>query len=60
MGCGVYGCPPSLVAIEMKAVLLEQEFKGWFRQVVFAVYSKEDNGASNFGIFQEILDMVDM
>lgn len=60
MGCGAYGCPPSLVATEMKAVLLEPEFKGWFRQVVFAVYSKENNGVGNFDIFREILDKVDM
>jgi hypothetical protein len=44
----------------MKAVLLEPEFKGWFRQVVFAVYSKENNGVGNFDIFREILDKVDM
>ncbi|KAG5637143.1 hypothetical protein H0H81_005627 [Sphagnurus paluster] len=40
MGCGAYGCPPTLVAKEMKAALLEAEFHGWFREVVFAVYSK--------------------
>jgi uncharacterized protein (TIGR02452 family) len=60
MGCGVYGCPPRLVAEEMKAGLLEPEFQGWFRRVVFAVYSKKSNGAGNFDIFQELLEGVEM
>ena len=37
----------------MKTILREPEFKGWFRRVVFAVYSKEDIGESNFVIFSE-------
>jgi hypothetical protein len=53
MGCGAYLCPPGLVAGEMKAILLEPEFKGWFRRVAFAVYSKPDNGGGNFAIFEE-------
>jgi hypothetical protein len=53
MGCGAYRCPPRLVAVEMKAILCEPEFKGWFRRIVFAVYSKEDIGESNFVIFSE-------
>ncbi|KAF9003159.1 hypothetical protein BDZ89DRAFT_1095796 [Hymenopellis radicata] len=35
-------------------ILLEDEFRGWFRQVVFAVYSKEGNGPGNFAVFQEV------
>ncbi|RDB15942.1 hypothetical protein Hypma_003604 [Hypsizygus marmoreus] len=60
MGCGVYFCPPRLVAEEMKAVLLEDEFKGWFRQVVFAVYSKLGNGAGNFAIFDKAFSGVEV
>ncbi|KAH6916403.1 hypothetical protein BKA70DRAFT_1419318 [Coprinopsis sp. MPI-PUGE-AT-0042] len=30
MGCGAYACPPKLVAEEMKSILLEKEFSGWF------------------------------
>jgi hypothetical protein len=41
------------VAEEMKLILLEPEFKGWFRKVVFAVYSKHGDSPSNFDIFQE-------
>jgi hypothetical protein len=52
MGCGAYRCPPALVAEEMKAVLLEPEFKGWFRDVVFAVYSTPGNGGGNFAVFE--------
>lgn len=54
MGCGAYRCPSRLVAEEMKAVLLDEEFKGWFRKVVFAVYSSQTNGRGNFDIFKEV------
>jgi hypothetical protein len=53
MGCGAYRCPPQLVADEMKAVLLDAEFKGWFKEVVFAVYSSASNGGSNFAVFEK-------
>lgn len=38
----------------MKAILLEVEFKGWFRKVVFAIYSTHTNGEGNFDVFKEI------
>ncbi|KZT25155.1 hypothetical protein NEOLEDRAFT_368415 [Neolentinus lepideus HHB14362 ss-1] len=60
MGCGAYACPPRQVASMMKSILLEPEFKGWFRRVVFAVYSSARNGPGNYGIFKEILDGVDL
>ena len=55
MGCGAYACPPAQVAREMKAILLEDEFKHAFRQVVFAVYSKPGNGGTNFAVFERVL-----
>lgn len=58
MGCGAYGCPSGQVAREMKAILLEEEFKGWFGGVVFAVYSVPGN--PNFDIFKEALDGVEL
>ena len=56
LGCGAYRCPPSLVARQMKGVLAEEEFRGWFEEVVFAVYGKGPMGAKNFGVFQEVFD----
>lgn len=56
MGCGAYQCPPGQVATEMQAILLEEEFRGWFKKVVFAVYSTPGN--PNFSIFKEVLDGV--
>jgi hypothetical protein len=53
MGCGVYMCPPKLVSELMKRVLLELEFHGWFKEVVFAVYSTPSNGGVNFAVFEE-------
>jgi hypothetical protein len=58
MGCGAYRCPPRLVAEEMKVALLEPEFKGWFRRVVFAIYSNPSNGPGNFELFRDIFDGV--
>lgn len=58
MGCGAYQCPPRLVAEEMKSMLLEEEFKGWFIRIVFAVYSVKSDEPTNCDIFKEILDGV--
>lgn len=62
MGCGAYACPPHLVAREMKSILLEDEFRGWFRRVLFAVYGKGAgwNGPGNFEVFSGILDGVEL
>jgi len=60
-GCGAYCCPPRQVATEMKNILLEDEFKGWFRQVAFAVYSRQTAefvGADNFRIFSQVMQEV--
>jgi len=54
MGCGAYFCPPAFVAKLMKSILLDDEFKGWFKEVVFAVYSSASNGPSNFQIFSDM------
>lgn len=56
MGCGAYRCPPEFVARQMKDVISEEEFRGRFKRVVFAVYSSADNGPSNFRVFQEVYE----
>jgi len=58
MGCGAYACPPQLVAHEMKAILLEKEFGGYFDRVVFAVYSQGRNG--NFSVFSAVWSSVEV
>jgi len=54
MGCGAYGCPPRQVAEEMKAVLFDEEFVGWFKDVVFAVYPAGRTGKTNYDAFKEV------
>ncbi|KAF5332229.1 hypothetical protein D9611_008174 [Ephemerocybe angulata] len=54
MGCGAYACPPRLVAEQMKSILLEPEFKGVFKKVVFAVYDVGGRPDSNFAVFSEV------
>jgi hypothetical protein len=54
MGCGAYLCPPRFVSKLMKQTILEVEFHGWFKQVVFAIYSTPSNGGLNFSVFEEV------
>ncbi|KAH7102857.1 hypothetical protein BKA62DRAFT_787932 [Auriculariales sp. MPI-PUGE-AT-0066] len=61
IGCGAYGCPPRHVAEIMRDTLKTDEFKGWFRRVEFAVFSRRDPGflgADNFDIFAEVFQDV--
>lgn len=60
MGCGAYYCPPGQVADEMKSILLDDEFKGWFKTVIFAVYSSLTIGRGNFDIFTEAFEGVEV
>ncbi|KAF8827321.1 hypothetical protein HHX47_DHR5000506 [Lentinula edodes] len=60
MGCGAYRCPPLLVANEMRDILLESEFKGRFKKVIFAVYSSPGNGARNFEVFEKVFKGVEV
>jgi len=54
MGCGVYGCPPQHVAEEMRAILFDEEFAGWFKEVISAVYPAGRTGMRNYDIFKEV------
>lgn len=54
LGCGAYRCPPQLVAREMKQVLEEEEFRGWFERVVFAVYGTGPVGKRNLEVFRKV------
>ena len=54
MGCGAYRCPSRQVAGEMRSILQEEEFRGWFRKVIFAVYSKNDTDPeTNYSVFKK-------
>uniref|UniRef100_A0A0W0FLT1 Microbial-type PARG catalytic domain-containing protein n=1 Tax=Moniliophthora roreri TaxID=221103 RepID=A0A0W0FLT1_MONRR len=57
MGCGTYRCPAQVVAEEMKMILLDPEFRGWFRNVTFAIrHSNPSNGPGNFGAFEKVFE----
>lgn len=56
MGCGTYGCPPRQVAEEMRAILFEEEFVGWFKEVNFAINSARRTGPTNYDIFKDIFE----
>ena len=63
IGCGAYGCPPLTVAQEMKSIIEEKEFDGWFQEVVFAIFGREpgpggkpDAGWENFTTFKEVFE----
>lgn len=58
-GCGSHACPAELVAREMRATLLESEFSGWFREVVFAIRERGAKGqGGNLKAFCDALDGV--
>lgn len=61
MGCGAYRCPPRLVAMAMKRMIMEPEFAGRWKEVIFAVFGKKDavRDVNNFDIFQGILDGIE-
>lgn len=56
MGCGAYGCPPRPVAEEMKEILFDEEFVGWFKEVIFAVYPAGRTGKNNYEVFKEVFE----
>lgn len=51
LGCGAYRCPPEVVAKEMRTILEDEEFAGWFEHVVFAVYAAGTVGQRNLEVF---------
>ncbi|KAL4955639.1 hypothetical protein BDW69DRAFT_182386 [Aspergillus filifer] len=56
LGCGAFRNPNEEVANCWVEVLQEQEFRGWFNNIVFAVMRDQAQGASNFSVFHTILD----
>ncbi|KAI2481720.1 hypothetical protein Ptr902_02086 [Pyrenophora tritici-repentis] len=56
MGCGAYGCPPGVVAREMKRALQDGEFEGWFESVAFAVYAAGAKGKKNLEVFKQVFE----
>jgi uncharacterized protein (TIGR02452 family) len=53
LGCGAFGNPRGEVCRLWKEVLLENEFKGWWEKVCFAIYEPSDgkDGQGNYGVF---------
>lgn len=54
MGCGAYGCPPPVVAREMKRALASEEFNGWFDCTIFAIFAAGPIGQRNLEVFRTI------
>lgn len=59
IGCGVFLHPVQEVADCWKRVLQEEEFKGWFEMVLFAVLDTSDN-TETFRIFKNTLHGLEM
>ncbi|KAL5340836.1 hypothetical protein BJX70DRAFT_95796 [Aspergillus crustosus] len=56
LGCGAFGHPREEAADCWVDVLQEQEFRGWFQDIVFAVLGKGSTGHQNFSVFKQKLD----
>ena len=50
-GCGAFKNPPQLVAEVFKKVLVDEEYKNYFEEVVFAIKKSSDD---NFAIFNNV------
>ena len=43
----------------MKAILFDEEFVGWFKEVVFAVYPAGRTGKVNYDVFKEVFEALE-
>ncbi|KAL4913407.1 hypothetical protein BDW62DRAFT_205620 [Aspergillus aurantiobrunneus] len=55
LGCGAFMNPNEEVTNCWAEVLQEQEFRGWFNHVIFAVLKDTNQGNDNFTVFQRKL-----
>lgn len=53
LGCGVFANPPKRVARIFRNVILEEEFKGHFDEIVFGILDPKREG--NLGVFESII-----
>lgn len=56
LGCGAFRNPNEEVANCWFDVLQEQEFRGWFNNIIFAVLKDTNQGDDNFTVFHRKLD----
>ena len=43
----------------MKSILFDEEFVGWFKEVIFAVYPAGRTGQINYDIFKEVFEALE-
>lgn len=55
-GCGSYGCPPDHVARLFKEILKEEEFKGKFQNIVFAIKEDKNSKGKNLTAFKKVFE----
>ena len=54
-GCGAYHNPPETIAIIFDCVLKEEEFKGWFSEICFAILDDHNSPrGGNFAVFKNM------
>ena len=58
LGCGVFKNPPAEVAAIYREVFDEYEFRGWFKQVVFAIL--KDVNSPNVATFKAVLEGMEL
>jgi len=54
MGCDTYDCPPRHITDEMKGILFDEEFVGWFKEVVFAIYPAGQTWKTSYDVFKDV------
>lgn len=53
LGCGAFRNPPRVIARTFKDILVEDEWKGYFEEIIFAILDRP--GGPNLQAFHEIL-----
>ena len=53
LGCGAFRNPPQIIAAVFKRILAEEEWKGYFKEIIFAVLDRPQG--PNISAFQDIL-----
>ncbi|MCR5587330.1 MAG: TIGR02452 family protein [Lachnospiraceae bacterium] len=54
-GCGAYGHDAMNIATYFREILIDEDYKKFFKEIVFAIYAKDEKKDYNFQTFSKLL-----
>ena len=54
-GCGAYGHDAMNIATYFREILIDEDYKKFFKEIVFAIYAKDEKKDYNFQTFSKVL-----